>query len=113
MMTSIAPSADMVALVQASITLPIMLLSLVAGAIADNLDRRMVMIGAQCFMIVVSVALSACAWMGLITPWLLLLFTFLVGCGAAFNAPAWQASVGDMVPRTELPGLYGDRKSVV
>lgn len=104
MMTSIAPSADMVALVQASITLPIMLLSLVAGAIADNLDRRMVMIGAQCFMIVVSVALSACAWMGLITPWLLLLFTFLVGCGAAFNAPAWQASVGDMVPRAELPG---------
>lgn len=104
MMTSIAPSADMVALVQASIALPIMLLSLVAGAIADNLDRRIVMIGSQIFMIVVSAGLSVCAWMGLITPWLLLLFTFLVGCGAAFNAPAWQASVGDLVPRAELPG---------
>jgi len=39
-----------------------------------------------------------------ISPWLLLLFTFLIGCGTAFNAPAWQASVGDMVPRKELPG---------
>lgn len=104
MMTSIAPSADMVALVQASVSLPIMLLSLIAGAMADNLDRRKVMLGAQIFMLVVSVGLSACAWAGLITPWLLLLFTFLIGCGAAFNAPAWQASVGDMVPRSQLPG---------
>ncbi len=42
--------------------------------------------------------------MGLITPWLLLMFTFLLGCGAAFNGPAWQASVGDMVPRAHLAG---------
>lgn len=79
MMISIAQSADMVALVQASVTLPIMLLSLVAGAMADNLDRRQVMLGAQIFMLTVSVALSVCAWTGLITPWLLLLFTFLIG----------------------------------
>jgi predicted MFS family arabinose efflux permease len=39
----------------------------------------------------------------LITPWLLLLFTFLIGCGAAFNGPAWQASVAEMVPREDLP----------
>ena len=104
LMISIAQSADMVALVQASIALPIMLLSLVAGALADNRDRRVVMLGTQVFMLAVSVVLAACAWAGLITPWLLLLFTFLIGCGSAFNAPAWQASVGDMVPRTELPG---------
>ena len=103
LMISIAPSADMVALVQASVTLPIMLLSLVSGAMADNLDRRNVMLGAQFFMVAVSVALAVCAWVGWITPWLLLLFTFLIGCGAAFNAPAWQAAVGDMVPRDELP----------
>src|SRR5690606_38531308 len=54
--------------------------------------------------LIVSVALMACAWSGLITPWLLLTFTFLIGCGLAFNSPAWQASVGDMVPRSELPG---------
>jgi MFS family permease len=103
MMTSIAHSADMVALVQASLTLPVMLLSLIAGAMADGLDRRKVMVVAQIFMLITSIALSACAWTGLITPWLLLLFTFLLGCGSAFNAPAWQASVGDMVPRSHLP----------
>ena len=104
LMLSIAGSADMVALVQASVALPVMLFSLVAGAMADNFDRRRMMLAAQLFMLVVSVALAACAWLGFITPWLLLLFTFLIGCGAAFNAPAWQASVGDMVPRPELPG---------
>ncbi len=103
MMISIAESADMVALVQTSVTLPTMLLSLVAGATADSLDRRKVMLGAQIFMLIVSVVLMACAWTGLITPWLLLLFTFLIGCGLAFNSPAWQASVGDMVPRKDLP----------
>ncbi|HEX7011208.1 MAG TPA: MFS transporter [Steroidobacteraceae bacterium] len=104
LMTSITPSANMVALVQASITLPVMLFSVFAGAIADNVDRRIVMISSQAFMLVVSVALAICAWAGLITPWFLLLFTFLIGCGTAFNAPAWQASVGDMVPRTHVPG---------
>ena len=104
LMIAIAPSADMVALVLASVNLPITLLSLVAGAVADNLDRRKVMLAAQTFMLIVSVTLAAFTWAGLITPWLLLLFTFLIGCGIAFNGPAWQASVGDMVPRAELPG---------
>jgi MFS family permease len=104
MMLSIAPSPDMVALVQASTSLPIMLLSLVAGAMADNMDRRRVMVFAQIFMLSVSLALSICAWAGLVGPWTLLLFTFAIGCGSAFFAPAWQASVGDMVPRTEVPG---------
>lgn len=104
LMLEIARSADMVALVQASVALPVMLLSLLAGAMADSFDRRMVMLAAQFFMLAVSIALVVCAWLGLLTPWLLLLFTFLIGCGAAFNAPAWQAAVGDMVPRAELPG---------
>lgn len=104
LMLSIAQSADMVALVQASLSLPVVLLSLIAGAMADNRDRRKVMLGAQVFLFVVSIALMVCALTGAITPWLLLTFTFAIGCGAAFNAPAWQASVGDMVPRAELPG---------
>jgi MFS family permease len=103
MMTSLASSPAMVALVQSSTTLPIMLLSLWAGAIADNLDRRIVMLWAQSFMLLVSVVLALFAWMGLLTPWLLLGFTFLIGCGTALNGPAWQASVGDMVPRPSLP----------
>jgi len=103
LMTSIAESVDMVALVQASTSLPIMLLSLIAGAMADSFDRRKIMLGAQIFLLLVSLTLSLCSWQGLITPWLLLLFTFLIGCGNAFMAPAWQASVGDMVPRPHLP----------
>jgi MFS family permease len=103
LMTSIAPSADMVALVQASVTLPIMLFSLASGAIADSFDRRLVMLAAQGFMLAVSVLLALGAWLGLLTPWLLLSFTFLIGCGTALNNPAWQASVGDIVPRTVLP----------
>lgn len=103
MMLSLAQSAHMVALVQASMALPIVCLSLLAGALADNLDRRKLMLAAQCFMLLVSVVLAVLTALGWMTPWLLLLFTFLLGCGAAFNAPAWQAAVGDMVPRRQLP----------
>ncbi|HZH50435.1 MAG TPA: MFS transporter [Microvirga sp.] len=103
LMTSIGASADLVALVQASTTLPIMLFSLAAGAIADNFDRRKLMLGAQIFLLGVSIALTVFAYFGLITPWLLLAFTFLVGCGTAFNGPAWQSLVGEMVPREDLP----------
>lgn len=104
MMISLGASAQMVALVQSTITLPIMLLSLFSGALADNLDRRLVMIIAQCFMLMVSVLLTIMGFMGLLTPWRLLAFTFTIGCGIAIYSPAWQASVGDMVPRSLLPG---------
>src|SRR5437764_11268895 len=89
LMTTIATSPDMVALVQASTTLPVMMFSLAAGAISDNYDRRLVMLTAQSFMFAVSVALAVSAWLGLIGPWLLLSFTFLIGCGTALNNPAW------------------------
>lgn len=104
MMTSITTSENMIALVQASTTLPIMIFSLVAGAIADSFDRRRVMLIAQGFMFSISALLAACAYLGWITPWLLLMFTFLIGCGGALNNPSWQASVGDMVPREDVPG---------
>jgi MFS family permease len=103
MMVALAAPAQMVTLVQASITLPIVMLALVAGALADSFDRRILMIVAQVFMLVVSTALALAAYLDLVTPWLLLLFTFLIGCGAALNAPAWQASVAAMVPREEVP----------
>ncbi len=103
LMTSIAASADLVALVQASTTLPVMIFSLASGALADSFDRRRVMIVAQLFMLAISVALALFAWFGTMSPWLLLGFTFLIGCGTALNNPSWQASVGDMVPRSALP----------
>lgn len=102
-MTTIAASPDMVALVQASTTLPVMLFSLAAGALSDNYDRRLIMLIAQGFLFAVSAALALLGWFGLLNPWLLLTFTFLIGCGTALNNPAWQASVGDMVPRADIP----------
>lgn len=103
LMTSIAASDDMVALVQASTTLPVMIFSLASGAIADTFNRRKVMIAAQTFMLTISILLAIFTFAGLMTPWTLLLFTFLIGCGTALNNPSWQASVGDMVPRHHLP----------
>ena len=102
MMTTLSGSESMVALVQASVTLPIMIFSLLAGVFADSYDRRKVMLTAQVFMLVVSIGLSVMALEGWLTPWLLLGFTFLIGCGTALHNPSWQASMGDIVTRDEL-----------
>jgi MFS family permease len=104
MMTTLTDSHNMVALVQASTTLPIMVFSLAAGALADNFDRRTVMIIAQTGLMIVSLLLAAMAILGWLNPWLLLSFTFLIGCGTALFNPSWQASMGDIVPRADLPG---------
>jgi MFS family permease len=103
MMSSIG-SPTMVGLVSASTAMPFMLLSLFAGAVADRFDRRLVMVVAQTFMLLVSATLAAVVWMGWTTPALLLAFTFLIGIGTVFNSPAWQVSVSEMVPRDELAG---------
>ena len=104
MMTTLTDSHNMIALVQASVTLPIMVFSIAAGALADNFDRRIVMLIAQLGMMVVSICLAVLAFLGLLNPWLLLSFTFLIGCGTALFNPSWQASMGDIVPRADLPG---------
>ncbi|MBL9058144.1 MAG: MFS transporter [Rhodobacteraceae bacterium] len=103
LMAELTPSHDMVALVQGSTTLPIMILAVAAGALADNFDRRKVMLAAQLFMGAVSVLLSVAAWGGWLGPWSLLCFTFLLGLGSALHLPAWQASMRDLVPREDLP----------
>lgn len=102
-MAVLTPSHDMVALVQASTTLPVMILAVAAGALADNFPRRKVMLAAQTFLLIVSAGLAAVAFMDLLTPWLLLAFTFLLGCGNAMHLPSWQASMRDLVPREDLP----------
>lgn len=103
LMTSIAPSPDMVALVQTAQTLPFAFFSLFAGAFADLMDRRKVMLAAQVFTCAASAALAILGAFNWITPWTLLFFTFLVGTGGAFQGPSYQASVADLVPRAVLP----------
>ncbi|MGY5776396.1 MFS transporter [Rhizobium sp. LEGMi135b] len=104
LMTSLATSHGMVALVQSSTTLPVMIFSLAAGALADNYDRRRIMLIAQTLMLSVSATLAVLSYSNALTPWLLLCFTFLIGCGGALHNPSWQASMGDVVPREHLPG---------
>ena len=103
LMTSLTPSHQMLGLIQSSATIPIMLFGVFAGAIADNYDRRMVMLVSQAGMLVVSVLLAVLTWQDMITPWSLLLLTLVLGIGIALNSPAWQASVREQVGLRDLP----------
>ena len=102
-MTQMTPSADKVALVQTALMLPIMLISMPAGAIADMYDRRIVALVSLSIALVGATALSVLAWLGLVTPEILLAFCFIVGSGMALFGPAWQSSVSEQVPAETLP----------
>jgi len=103
LMATLTPSALMVALVQTSSTAPSLLFGLVAGTLADIVDRRRVVLSTQILLLTSTLILGAATLAGVIGPISLLLLTFLVGIGFTFYMPAQQALVNDLVPRTELP----------
>jgi MFS family permease len=103
LMTSLTLSPVMVALMQTAASLPIVLLALPAGAIADMVDRRRMLLFTQGWMLASATALGVLTVLGATTPWLLLILTFALGAGAAMNAPAWQATTSEAAPRAELP----------
>jgi MFS family permease len=94
--------ADIVALAQTATNLPIMLLALPAGAWADMLDRRSIMLAALGAMLVLSLALAWLDWAGAASPAAVIGLTALLACGIACFAPAMAGSIGSVVPRTEL-----------
>lgn len=103
LMTQLTNSPLLVSLVQAATALPIFLLGLPAGALADIVDRRRYLLAIQAWMVVVSILLCAFTlfhWMG---EAILLALIFSVGAGAAMMLPAWAATVPSLVPREELP----------
>ena len=102
-MTRLTGRADMVALVQTATFAPIVLLSLPAGAIADSYDRRKVALTALAIMLGGASGLTLVTLFDMLTPGLLLLFCTMVGTGMALFTPAWQASVGEQVPKEILP----------
>ena len=102
-MTQMTSSADKVALVQTALMLPVMFISMPAGAIADMYDRRIVALIALMVALAGATALTVLAWLGLITPQLLLALCFVVGSGMALMGPAWQSSVGEQVSPEMLP----------
>jgi len=106
-MTQMTSSADKVALVQTALMLPIMLIAMPAGAIADMHDRRIVALVSLAIALSGATALTVLAWFNLVTPNVLLALCFVVGSGMALFGPAWQASVSEQVPAETLPAIGG------
>lgn len=104
LMTSLAPSPLLVALMQTAENAPLFLLALPAGALADIVDRRRLLLYTQGWMLLSAIALGLLTFLGLTTPPVLLELIFCLGLGSALNAPAWQAIVPELVPREELAG---------
>jgi len=102
LMASITPSPLLVSLVQTAVGLPIFLLALPAGALADIFPRRRLLLISNYFLLAVISGLAVCALTGRATPAALLAFTFGVGLGEALEAPPFQAIVSDLVPKSQL-----------
>jgi MFS family permease len=96
-------SRFMVALMQAATTLPLFLLSIPAGALADVLDRRRLILTCQMVSVVLAAGLALLAYFGQASPWSLLAATLGLGVCAALSNPAWQTVMTDLVPREQLP----------
>ncbi|WP_063833817.1 MFS transporter [Skermanella stibiiresistens] len=103
LMTTISDSAAMVALVQSATAMPVLMFSLFGGALADLWDRRLVFLIGQIIVLSGATLIAVMEGVGAVTPWLLLALVFVLDSGSALRQPAYQASVGDLVPRSELP----------
>jgi MFS family permease len=99
LMASLTHSPQLIALVQTAISLPTVLFILAGGALADNYDRRAIMLTSQTAMLVTAVLLAVLTLTGLISPWSLLALTFVISAFGSVNNPCWQASVRDILPR--------------
>ncbi len=102
-MLRLTNDSAMVAMVQTAMLLPLMLVSMPAGAVADMFDHRKIAMTGLSFAIIFSAMLSTIANLGLTTPWLLLIFCALIGAGNALFSPAWQASTREQVSPARLP----------
>src|SRR5271170_2815234 len=103
LMTSLTASPLLIALMQTAASLPVLLLGLLAGATADIFDRRRLLIFWQAWMLGAVAVLSVLTFFDIVSPWILLILTFLLNIGAAMNSPAWQAIVPEVIPRAQLP----------
>jgi len=103
LMTSLTPSPVLVALVETFGSLPVVLIALPAGALADIVDHRRLLLFMQGWMVVAAGAMGVLALMGQMTPTRLLSLTFLLGVGTAMSNPVWQAITPELVRPTDLP----------
>jgi MFS family permease len=103
LMTTLSDDPLLVALVQAATTLPMFLFALPGGALADIVDRRWLLMGAQVWVATVASLLALLTYVGLTGPLILLVLTFAMASGTALSAPAFQSIVPELVPRAILP----------
>ena len=103
LMVSLTTSPVLVALVETAGSLPILLLAVPAGAMADVFDRRRLLLLTQSWMLISAALLGVFTLAGLVTPWVLLSLTFTLGLGTALNGPVFQAILPEIVPRDEIP----------
>jgi MFS family permease len=103
LMTSLSSSPSIVALVEAADSFPLMLLALPAGALADIVDRRRLLIVIQFYLLIVTGTLGILTLLDMVTAWMLLGFVFVLGVGSAVMLPAWSAIVPELVPPDEMP----------
>jgi len=101
LMTQLTMNPLMIGLVQAAGAVPVFLVILPAGALADMVDRRRFLLLTQGWMVLASATLGILTLTSCVGPWVLLLFTFLLGLGAVMNDPAWQAITPELVPATQ------------
>src|SRR5262252_7788492 len=102
LMTSLTNSPMWVSLVQVAVSLPVFLIALPAGALADMVDRRKFLLFTQSSMVAAASILGVMTLKGTVTPQVLVVFTFLLGVGAVMNDPAWQSLTPDLVPPEKL-----------
>ena len=103
LMVELTGSSFLAALVQTAVFLPMFLLSLPSGVLADTTDRRRLILTALAVQAVTVVLLSMLLLAGLAGPGTLLFFTFVAGCCTALFSPAWNSTVADTVPREDMP----------
>jgi predicted MFS family arabinose efflux permease len=102
LMTGLNPDPLIVSLVQVAASLPIFLIAIPAGALADIVDRRRFLIAGEVANTVIAAIFAGLVTLDLVTPGILLMFTFLIGAFGALTAPAWQAVTPELVPKEDL-----------
>ncbi|GAA5508360.1 MFS transporter [Novipirellula caenicola] len=102
LMASLDPSPEMVAAVRTVMAAPIIFLAIPVGVLGDRIDRRRMLIGTQFVLCACTATLASLTFSDMITAKLLLVFTFVIGLGMVVHVPIWQASIPELVPKTQL-----------
>lgn len=106
-MTSLSATPEMVAAVRTSMSIPILVLAIPAGVLADRFDKRKLLMMTQGLLFAVTATLSLLTFTQVITAWGLLALTFVMGLAMVVHVPTWQSAIPELVPRSQIPKAVG------